>query len=1020
MKKVITLLIAALVAVTTFAQTNLAKDKTSIATSGNAYEGNDGNTGSRWESAQGVDPQSWQVDLGEATNFNAIQIVWEGAYAKTFQVLGGNTVGEDGFITDGVVLASFTGQTLKNFPYYQVIYLDEAVSYRYVQFLGTERGTVYGYSFWEFGVYNLEASQIGALGSMKLTAAATETTLGTPVALTVNSYDLLGGEIANGEISYTVGTPAVGAVENGQFVPAAAGTTTIKAVCGDIESNEVSITVAAGQKIDLFTNYDVRVYNLGLATNNSKVGAFDDNDGSVWAFLGRETGADEASRTYDVGFIADLRGIYDINQISIHFEGACSEAFTLAFAGEDGVFGEAVYTGGAAGINNHTETFSGQSVTNARYVKFFSTKASTQWDVKIFDFSVYGTLKSAVTDTEAPAISAIAATGSDDAVTLTVTATDNSSKYIAYEVNGTMYALGTSKAGEANEVVISGLNGGTSYEFSVVAIDAFGNRSEAATVAASTTGAAFVLTAAPTPTVDAENVKSLYSNAYTAATTYGYGGWGQATVTGTETVEGDEMIHLTNYNYLGFEFANDIDLSDMEYIHIDILPRQAMSFGITPIMRNAPTENSTLVGDLTVDEWNSIDMPLSQLNLVYTDNTAFQLKIDRGTGVEELYIDNIYFYKSAGEEPVEPTEGQVLTADGHTVVLNGYHYTDTDNYELIITSQETMVGLGGSFWHINGNEGKDLRENIEVSADGHTITVTAVSTSEPQLYTPLYVLMPGEVNFGLVTIDWKEKGGEEPSEGVTAITIDASASEIEAGKTLHLSVKDQNGNAVTEGLTFATSDEEVATVDAAGLVTAVAEGNVTITATYVAPTEMPSGAPIKAAGEPITAEIELTVTPAAQPGEGQVLTADGHTVTLVGRHYTDTDSSELYSTSDEQMVGLGGSFWHINGNETSDLRTNIEISEDGHTIICSTQSTSEPQLYTPLYVLMPGEVNFGTVVIEWIEVGSTVGVTTVKADTNKGFNVYTIDGRVLQHGGETLIDLPAGLYIINGKKVIVK
>ena len=78
MKKVITLLIAALVAVTTFAQTNLAKDKTSIATSGNAYEGNDGNTGSRWESAQGVDPQSWQVDLGEATNFNAIQIVWEG------------------------------------------------------------------------------------------------------------------------------------------------------------------------------------------------------------------------------------------------------------------------------------------------------------------------------------------------------------------------------------------------------------------------------------------------------------------------------------------------------------------------------------------------------------------------------------------------------------------------------------------------------------------------------------------------------------------------------------------------------------------------------------------------------------------------------------------------------------------------------------------------------------------------------------------------------------------------------
>ena len=525
--------------------------------------------------------------------------------------------------------------------------------------------------------------------------------------------------------------------------------------------------------------------------------------------------------------------------------------------------------------------------------------------MKIFDFAVYGTLKTQVSDTEAPVITALTATGSDDAVTLNVTATDNSSKYVAYEVNGAMYALGTSKAGEANEIVISNLNGGTTYDFSVVAIDAFGNRSAASSVTASTTGTAFVLTAAPVPTVDAANVKSLYSNAYSPATTYQYGWWSQSTATSTETVDGDEMIHLTNYNYLGFEFASDIDLSDMEYIHIDILPRQAMNFGITPIMRNAPTENSTLVGTLNVDEWNSIDLPLSEIGLTYTDNAAFQLKIDRGTSVEELYIDNIYFYKTAGETPDE----------------------------------------------------------------------------------------------------------------VTAIIIEASASEVEAGQTLQLTVKDQNGNVVTDGLTFASSNEAVATIDEAGLVTAIAEGNTTITATYVAP--QGAGAPLRAEGDPITAEFELAVTPASQPVDGQVLTANGHTVTLVGIHYTDTDTYELSIYSDEVMVGLGGSFWYLNDQPGNDMRANMTISPDGHTITCTATSTSDPQLYTPLYVLMPGEVNFGMVTINWIETGGVTAITDIATNGTNAGAVYTIDGRMMQRTAN--VDaLPAGFYIINGKKVVVK
>lgn len=675
MKKLFTLLLAAVATLTMFGQTNLAVDQPSIATSGNAALGNDGNKGSRWESTHGVDPQLWQVDLGQAQTFNTISIIWEGAYGKTFDIIAGNTVGDDGFLTDGEVIYTVEGQVLAGFPYTQVIELPNTrpYNYRYVQFKGRERGTGYGYSFFEFGVYNL--TEPLSLVSMTLSTAANETTIGTPVNLTLVGKNELGGAFEPTNVTWVV-TPEIGTVTEGVFTANAVGTAKIKAVSGNIESNEVSILVTAGQKIDLMTNNNVRIYNLGLATSESKVGAFDDNDGSVWDFLGKTTGADEASRTYDVGFIADLRGIYDVTNISIHFEGACSEQFTLSFAGQDGVFGDAVYTGGVAGISNHTETFNSQIVNGVRYVKFLSTKAATEWSVKIFDFSVYGNLTESVEDTTNPTLESVeAGNATDTSITLNIKGDDNSSKYLAYEVNGTVYALGTNKAGVVAPVLIENLNGGTQYEFNVVAIDAFGNRSEPKTVIASTTGEVFVLTPAPVPTVPAQNVISIYSDAYLDATGWYFGNWAQATQTTRETIDGDEMLLLTKFNYIGLEFTTDLSLNGMEYLHIDVLPMQEMNLGVTPIMRptnRGAAEHSLDVGTLTPREWNSINIPLSsytEYGLDFENDVTFQLKLDGGDASKTLYVDNIYYWKTDITGVTDITAAKA--ADGNVYTLTG-------------------------------------------------------------------------------------------------------------------------------------------------------------------------------------------------------------------------------------------------------------------------------------------------------------------------------------------------------------
>ena len=96
------LLVAALCAAMNlgaFAQENLALNKTAHASTNDniASKSVDGDaTNTRWEVASGEegnlsDNNYWYyVDLGEEQDFNTIQIVWEGGYAKAIKIYTAN------------------------------------------------------------------------------------------------------------------------------------------------------------------------------------------------------------------------------------------------------------------------------------------------------------------------------------------------------------------------------------------------------------------------------------------------------------------------------------------------------------------------------------------------------------------------------------------------------------------------------------------------------------------------------------------------------------------------------------------------------------------------------------------------------------------------------------------------------------------------------------------------------------------------------------------------------------------
>ena len=97
-----------------------------------------------------------------------------------------------------------------------------------------------------------------------------------------------------------------------------------------------------------------------------------------------------------------------------------------------------------------------------------------------------------------------------------------------------------------------------------------------------------------------------------------------------------------------------------------------------------------------------------------------------------------------------------ITAGGHTIYVS-CEKTGANTYVLTIESDEQMTGLGGSHCHINGMTAYQLNAagNFTISDGGKKITCNITSTTAPDIYTPLYVLMPVEVDFGAISgITW--------------------------------------------------------------------------------------------------------------------------------------------------------------------------------------------------------------------------------------------------------------------------
>jgi hypothetical protein len=161
-------------------------------------------------------------------------------------------------------------------------------------------------------------------------------------------------------------------------------------------------------------------------------------------------------------------------------------------------------------------------------------------------------------------------------------------------------------------------------------------------------------TAAPTPTLPAVNVISLFSNAYTNVPVDTWRTDWSSAVLEDVMVAGNATKKYTELDFVGIEtVANQVNASGMTHLHVDVWSADATLFGVKLVDFGA---NGAFEGGDDVEhqidfampvqgQWISYDIPLSDFTgLTTKSNIAQFIFVGQPTGASTVYVDNVYFH----------------------------------------------------------------------------------------------------------------------------------------------------------------------------------------------------------------------------------------------------------------------------------------------------------------------------------------------------------------------------------------
>ena len=164
--------------------------------------------------------------------------------------------------------------------------------------------------------------------------------------------------------------------------------------------------------------------------------------------------------------------------------------------------------------------------------------------------------------------------------------------------------------------------------------------------------------AAPTPTQDAGNVISLFSDAYTDVPVDTWKtDWSAANFEDV-TVAGNPTKKYSQLDFVGVEtVANQLDITEMTNFRMDVWSADFTFFGVKLVDFGPDgafgggddTEHQIDFETPAQEQWVSLNMPLNDFaGLTGRENIAQLILVGQPTGATTVYVDNVYFYKDTG------------------------------------------------------------------------------------------------------------------------------------------------------------------------------------------------------------------------------------------------------------------------------------------------------------------------------------------------------------------------------------
>ena len=296
--------------------------------------------------------------------------------------------------------------------------------------------------------------------------------------------------------------------------------------------------------------------------------------------------------------------------------------------------------------------------------------------------------------------------------------------------------------------------------------------------------------------------------------------------------------------------AGSADSSGGHTITLSVEGGSLTASGSTGISFNSASSNTVSATKLTVSNnaivrANDVGSKISNVDLQIEkgNNSSGGIVFDGNQGTVYGDVTLQEDLKIGEGESLTLDDGASLNAGNHNVIVDGgtldeslkTSLGDSVKYTPAITTESLPDGIVGTSynqtlaatgsdaitWSVSGSLPAGLSLNGNTGAITGTPTVTGSST----------FTVTAQNSYGSDSRELSVTISARATVPVTGVSLDRSALTLSEGDTSRLTVTVEPTDATNQNVTWASSAPGVATVDASGNVTAVAEGTATITAT---------------------------------------------------------------------------------------------------------------------------------------------------------------------------------------------